>query len=198
MKLESGATGTNPEAWGRDAYNILDPSFSKGADVVHVPGAIIARLTIGGLINALAGQYGGVVDTTSTRPLDGSDIASKKDTLIATAQKATMGMINAKAMGLSHVISARLEIDMMQSTPKRIVEMLCPELTVSEILGVRRRIYDTVILGKGTNASANAEALENKDDLPVAARTGMHDIDKVRNGFNCRNFGFMDVSAFVN
>jgi hypothetical protein len=59
------------------------------------------------------------------------------------------------------------------------VDMLCPELTVVEVVSVRRRIYDTVVLGKGTNASANAEALESKDDLPVAARTGMHDIDKV-------------------
>jgi hypothetical protein len=179
MKLESGVASASTDEPSRDAYNILDPSVSKGVDIVHVTGAIIARLTIGGLINALAGQPGGVVDTTSAKSLDGSEIATKKETPIATAQNATMGVIQAKSQGLSHLVGARLEVDMMQSTPKRIVEMLCPELTISEIAGVRRRIYDTVILGKGTNASANAEALENKDELPVAARTGMHDIDKV-------------------
>ena len=170
MKIESNSDVTVD----RDVFNILDPSFSRGKDIVHREGAIIARLTTGGLMNALAGKPGGIVDNTSGEPLEGT-----KANLIDTAQNVTMSIIKSKAMGLSHIIAARLEIDMMQSTPKRIVEMLCPELTVTEILGIRRRIYDTVILGKGTNASANAEALENRDDLPVAARTGMHDIDKV-------------------
>jgi hypothetical protein len=182
MKLESGEAGPT-----RDVYNILDPSFAKGTDVVHVPGAIIARLTIGGLMNALAGRCGGVVDTNSAKPIEGSDLEKKEDAPIAVGvdattnapMTATLALIQNKALGLSHLIAARLEVDMMQSTPKRIVDMLCPELTVVEVVSVRRRIYDTVVLGKGTNASANAEALESKDDLPVAARTGMHDIDKV-------------------
>jgi hypothetical protein len=178
MNTELGGAVQSSATIGRDIYNVLDPSFSKGADVIHVPGAIIARLTIGGLMNALAGKSNGIVDTTTAKPLN-KDI--QKETPIATAQNATVAVIQSKAMGIVHIVSARLEVDMMTSTPKRIIEMLCPESTLSDVVGIRKRIYDTVILGRGTNASANAAALERTEDLPVAARTGMHDIDKVSN-----------------
>jgi len=188
MKLEadtvassvpSSVTSSAMPTPGRDIYNILDPSFSKGADIVHVPGAIIARLTIGGLMNAFAGQSKGIVDTTTARLYNHSHGIINKESPIATTENSTVAEIQSKAMGVLHIVGARLEIDMMSSTPKRIIEMLCPESTLSDIVGIRKRIYDTVILGRGTNASANAAALERTEDLPVAARTGMHDIDKV-------------------
>ena len=190
MKIESGngvlpvlvssagnihaSTSTTPD---RDVYNILDPGFSKGTDIVHIPGAIIARLTIGGLMNALAGTPNGIVDITTSKPFP----PTTKESLVPPSQNAPIHQIQTKALALSHVISARLEGDMMQSTPKRIADMLCPEVTIGEIAGIRRRIYETVILGRGTNSSANAAAMERTEDLPVAARVGMHDIDKVRN-----------------
>ena len=48
-----------------------------------------------------------------------------------------------------------------------------------EIASIRKRIYDTVMLGRGTNASVNAAALEGTEDLPVAAKVALHDVDKV-------------------
>jgi hypothetical protein len=53
-----------------DVYNILDPSFSKQNNTVSEgEGAILSRLTLGGLVNALAGVNGGVVDTVTCVPL---------------------------------------------------------------------------------------------------------------------------------
>lgn len=61
-----------------DVYNILDPSFSKQNNTVSEgEGAILSRLTLGGLVNALAGTQGGVVDTVTCVPL--SDLNGKAD-----------------------------------------------------------------------------------------------------------------------
>lgn len=49
-----------------DIYNILDPSFAKSGGVASSElstGAILSRMTLGGLVNGLAGVEGGVVDT---------------------------------------------------------------------------------------------------------------------------------------
>lgn len=176
---------------GRDKYNILDTSFAQGEKVVHLPGAILARLTMGGWINALAGEIFGVVNVHTSKPIKEG---MTNETPLEAAGGLTLGDIRKRAALMSQVISARLEMDMMESTPKRIVEMLCPEVTMAEIVGIRKRIYDTVILGKGTNASANAAALENEEALPVAARVGMHDIDKFK---RCKVCGNNDQGAFV-
>lgn len=190
---------------GRDLYNILDPSFAQGDHIIHQPGTILARLTIGGWINALSGRIAGVVNVQTAKPLSNTTSATSStatNTTTATTNNndtvvmegITLGEIRKRAMGLSHVVSARLEVDMMRSTPKRIVEMTCPEVTMEEITGIRKRIYDTVILGKGTNASANAAALESSEGLPVAARVGMHDIDKFK---RCKVCGNNDQGSFV-
>ncbi len=182
-----------PQKTQRDIYNILDTSFSRGKDVVHLPGAILARITIGGLMNGMAGQIGGIVLPNTAKPVDGSNVNDTTAIPISipitgtttgngnndNKNTITVEQLRTKAIGLSHVITARLEMDMMQSTPKRIIEMLCPNTTLSELALIRRRIYDTVVLGRGTNASEKAAALERGDDLPVAARVAMHEIDKV-------------------
>ena len=175
MKTEAGVTAAGRVST-RDAYAILDSGFASGKDIVHLPGAIITRLTVGGLVNAMAGVVGGVVNVNNCDPLDSSN------PVIPTAQNQTVPDLKRFSTALARSIKARLEIDMMDSTPARIVEMLCPEVTPDEMRSIRRRIYDTVVLGKGTNASANAAALERDEDLPVAARVSMHDIDKVRKG----------------
>jgi Transcription initiation factor TFIIIB, Brf1 subunit/Transcription initiation factor TFIIB len=188
------ATATTTELSSqRDLYNILDPSFARGDHILHQPGTILARLTMGGWINALSGRVSGLVNVQTAKPLDST---MTQDTLLELAHGGgmTLGDIRRKAMGLSQITSARLEVDMMQSTPQRIVEMLCPEVTMGEIAGIQKRIYDTVILKKGTNASANAAALESVEGLPVAARVGMHDIDKYK---RCKVCGNNDQGAFV-
>ena len=71
-----------------------------------------------------------------------------------------------------------IELDMVATTPSRIVQILCPELSHSEVNAIRRRIYDTVVLGFGTKSSALAASLEGGEDLPTA-RVGVHEREKV-------------------
>lgn len=194
IKTEKYPSQSDKPQTQRDIFNILDPSFSRGKNVVHLPGAILARITIGGLMNAMAGQRGGVVQPTTAKPMPGSNVTDTTTIPTAGSSNITVEQLRTKAIGLSHVIAARLEMDMMQSTPKRIIEMLCPKMTLGELVSIRRRIYDTVVLGRGTNASANAAALERADDLPVAARVGMHDIDKYK---KCKVCGNNDQGGFV-
>lgn len=82
-------------------------------------------------------------------------------------------------------VQSKVELDMVATTPSRIVQMLCPELSFSEVNAIRRRVYDTVVLGYGTNSSAAMAALEGGDDVPVAARVGVHDIEKVSGRTRC-------------
>ena len=141
---------------------------------------------IGGLTNALAGVRGGLVDPATNLPLKNKD-----GTISATS---VPPLIVKMARILHRAISARLEMDMMESTPYRIAEMLCPETSPSEISAIRKRIVDTVILGKGTNASANAAALEGTEDLPVAAKVDSHDAEKWK---RCKVCGNNNQSAFA-
>lgn len=172
MKTEQG-DAVNTASSKRDEYKILDSSFASGKDIVYLPGAILTRISLGGLVNAMSGAVGGVVHVNNCEAMNSSQPS------ITTAQNQTIPQLKNFATDLSRSIKARLEMDMMDSTPSRIVEMLCPEVSPDEMRSIRRRIYDTVVLGKGTNSSANAAALERDEDLPVAARVSMHDIDKV-------------------
>lgn len=68
----SGANGAAGGGGDSDAYGILDPTFSKSAGSTSTtlsPGAILSRMTLGGLVNGLAGRAGGVVDTLTCIPL---------------------------------------------------------------------------------------------------------------------------------
>ena len=192
MKKNNDNATDKSENGTTDTFQILDPSFAKGKDIVHLPGAIISRLAIGGLINALAGVPGGIVD-----PLYAKLIHSNYDETkpIPTAANISLKTLrNEYTRSLHRALSARLEMDMMNSTPSRIAEMLCPEVTLADVNNIRKRIYETVILGKGTNASDRAAGLEGTEDLPVAARVGMHDIDKWKKCKVCNN---NDQSSFV-
>lgn len=105
-----------------DVYNILDPSFSKQNNTVSEgEGAILSRLTLGGLVNALAGMEGGVVDTVTCVPLSDLNAADangtakdngngEKNGLAATIQ--TAGNLTLKELirigsGLHRSVSAR-------------------------------------------------------------------------------------------
>lgn len=165
----------------KDTFHILDPSFSKGKDQVHTPGAILSRLALHGVINAIHGAVGGVFEDPTNHSMPSPD---KKIPLeeVRWAQK------------LLRAVNARVEMDMLNSTPSRIVEMLCPEMSMADVETIRKRIYQTVILGKGTNSSAAAAALEGEEDVPVAAKVAQHDIDKFK---KCSTCGNNDQSSFV-
>jgi len=174
-----------------DIYNILDPKVVQSQNFVRVPGAILSRLTIGGLINALVGKVGGIVNPVNASPLN-----PKLDVIaISNEFDITLTQLkNVQAKQLDSIISAKVEMDMLNSIPSRIVDILCPEVNMSEIMAIRKRIYNTVVLGRGTNASASAVASEGTDNMPVAARAGLHDIDKFKMCKICKN---KDQFSFV-
>ena len=207
LKSASSAEGGSEAATGAtsDTYHILDDSFAKGEDVVHTPGAILTRLTVGGITNALAGVEGGIVDVTTCRLLapkaeGGGGAESSKDATKKAAADVTNGgadptlpsaadLPRSQVMRLARKfhssVQSKVELDMIATTPSRIVQMLCPELSFSEVNAIRRRVYDTVVLGYGTNSSAAMAALEGGDDVPVAARVGVRDIEKVSGRRRC-------------
>ena len=132
---------------------------------------------MGGLINALAGQIGGIVDVMTCMPL----LPEKKDAPIPTANGQTLTQLRDMLVTRLHsAILACLEIDKLNSIPTRIVEMLCPEITMAEIAGIRQRIYDTVVLCRGTHSSSAAAALEGEEDLAVLARVDKNEVSCVR------------------
>lgn len=75
---------------------------------------------------------------------------------------------------------SRTEMDVMATTPRRIADLFCPEISISELNTIRQRVHSTVVLGMGTNSSAHAASLENEDkEIPVASRAGRSEVEQV-------------------
>mmetsp|Transcript_51946 Transcript_51946/g.62460 ORF Transcript_51946/g.62460 Transcript_51946/m.62460 type:complete len:738 (+) Transcript_51946:59-2272(+) len=169
------ASAQHDTAANRDLYKVLDSSFARGTDVVHKAGSMLSRMLLGGIINGISGKEGGVVEPT-LRP----DVSKLPAELVSWARTLKLALV------------AKLEMDMMESTMPRIVEILCPEVSMAEVNAIRKRVYDTVVLRRGTGSSEVANSLES-EDLPVAARNSVHDIDKWK---KCKVCGNNDQSNF--
>jgi hypothetical protein len=133
-------------------------------------GAVLVQLTTPALVNALSGQPGGIVDakmTTFAQP------PLTMDTMILMAASVTLGQLRQVAMGLYRAIQTRVDADFLVTTPSRIQAMLCAELTEQEFKSTRKRVYETVIEGRGRNMAG-----DEGDDAPVAARVVEHDIER--------------------
>ena len=82
---------------------------------------------------------------------------------------------------LIHRRQCSTEMDVMLTTPRRIADLFCPELSMAELNNIRRRIHDTVVLGLGTHSSAQAASLETEEkEIPVAKRLGRSEVEQVR------------------
>ncbi len=81
---------------------------------------------------------------------------------IPTAWNMTRKQIQKKAVLLYHNVRAQLEMDMMESTPQRIINLLCPELSLTQVSGIRHRVVETVVHGRGTNSSAFLQRIEEQ------------------------------------
>ena len=89
----------------------------------------------------------------------------------------------------------RTEMDILQTTPRRIADLLCPEISNDELRSIRRRVYDTVVLGMGTNSSAHAASLEDDaKEIPVAANKSKHEIEQWK---KCNTCGNNDQASFI-
>jgi len=110
-----------------DIYQILDPSFAKtnttntnNNSTDLSTGAILSRITLGGLVNALGGVNGGIVDTLTCIPLSelelkqSSNESSKKEerkkfleVVVPTAGNLKLKDLISLARGLHRSIAAR-------------------------------------------------------------------------------------------
>mmetsp|Transcript_23083 Transcript_23083/g.43673 ORF Transcript_23083/g.43673 Transcript_23083/m.43673 type:complete len:572 (+) Transcript_23083:731-2446(+) len=95
----------------------------------------------------------------------------------------------------THTHTRSTEMDILATTPRRIADLLCPEISTPELKSIRRRIHDTVVLGLGTHSSAHAASLEDESkEIPVSARTAKHEIEQWK---RCDTCGNNDQSQFV-
>lgn len=130
---------------------VLSP---EADDVPSSAGGKVAHLTLGGIINALALKPGGVVQKVT--PPAGNAKSGITPNYIPSTR-------------LHRAVQARVHADILRTTPLRIQDMLAPDLSLSEMNAIRKRIFDTVILGKGMHTNDP----NDEDDLVVAvAPTG--------------------------
>jgi hypothetical protein len=131
-------------------------------------GAKLAELSVAGILNGFGLSRGGIVDKLLQPVTVGMQEFS------TPAGPCKLAWAKEWAMALHVSIQTRLEKDVLDTTPLRIAHMLCPDLTPAEFKAVRRRVYDTVVLGKGLKVE------DITDEIPVASNAqSVHDIEKV-------------------
>lgn len=152
-------------------------------EVKDTMGGKLSQLTVSGIINGMAGHMGGIVQNKKLQPQPGVPVDS-----IPTANGASLAQIKQLAQILHSSIQTKIEEDVLVTTPIRIQEMLAPDLTIQEFRGIRKRIFDTVILGKGLSQP-------EVSDVPTASNhQSLHDLEKFK---RCKSCGNTDQSLFI-
>ena len=155
-------------------------------DVPLTPGGKLSVLSVGGILNGMAGVQGGV--TKRVTPSEDS-IASVKAT-----PSSELPLVD--YLGLAHAwhtaIQKQVHLDILSTTPRRIKDMLCADLTDTEFASIRKRIYDTVVMGKGLHV--NDPSNDADKELAVGPSATAHDIEKFK---KCQNCGNNDQASFV-
>jgi len=163
-------------------YDPNAPEEEAAKELKTNTGGKLSQLTLSGLVNGMAGHLGGLVSNKRCEPVPGTDTAK-----IPTCMNTSLDKLKSLAQSLQIAIKTRIEADVLVTTPLRIQGMLASDLQPHEFKAIRRRIYDTVILGKGL---AQPEGV----DIPTAASTGVHDVEKFK---KCKSCGNNDQSKFV-
>ena len=177
----------------RDEDDDDDPNAEQEDDEEYASeikptiGGKLSQLASSGLINGMAGRLGGVVVDRHGTPQPDIVVAT---TALSTVENATIQDLKLLASAFGQAIQTRMETDVLITTPIRIQQMLAPEVLPHEFKAIRRRIYDTVILGKGMGHGA----MDDGSDIPTAPSTGVHDIEKFK---KCKSCGNNDQSLFV-
>lgn len=166
----------------------IDPSQEAALEIKTTVGGKFSQLTMSGILNGMAGVPEGLVVNKQCLPREGT--AMKNETPVASAADCTFGNLKRLAGALYQAIQARVEADVLVTTPVRIAEMLAPDLQPQEFRAIRKRVHDTVILGKGMGHAINPEDA----DVPTAASAGVHDIEKFK---KCKSCGNNDQSLFI-
>jgi len=174
---------------GDDIYKIW---FGASDELSQSIGGILAELSVSGLINGMSGVQGGLVNEKGVALLDNPSAPTPlvASTVLPTASNITYLALKHLALATRRAVTTRAEHDVLITTPLRIQQMLCPEVALNEFKAIRKRVYDTVVLGKGMNKGS----MENEENLPVAARVAVHDLEKFK---KCKVCGNNDQSSFV-
>eukprot|EP00535_Pseudo-nitzschia_heimii_P012468 CAMPEP_0197193442 /NCGR_PEP_ID=MMETSP1423-20130617/27174_1 /TAXON_ID=476441 /ORGANISM="Pseudo-nitzschia heimii, Strain UNC1101" /LENGTH=815 /DNA_ID=CAMNT_0042646631 /DNA_START=103 /DNA_END=2550 /DNA_ORIENTATION=+ len=167
-----------------DEEDLIEIEDDAARDLKTTIGGKLSQLTISGIINGLAGFPSGIVNK-KVQLLPGVD--SKISDAIPTAGGASLTVLRKLAHSLFQSVQAQIEADVLVTTPIRIQEMLAKDLSNVEFKSIRKRIYDTVILGKGLSQPEGI-------DIPTAAAKGVHALEKFK---KCNSCGATDQSVFV-
>ena len=158
----------------------------RNIDVPGTAGGKFSVLSIGGLLNGMAGIEGGVAKTATP----------SNDTIVGIPAKPANEVSLPKLLSLAQAwhraVQLQVHRDILSSTHRRIQDMLCADLTDAEFASVRKRVYDTVVLGKGLHVN---DHLNDVDPTLATGPSAMaHDIEKFK---KCPQCGNNDQSAFV-
>lgn len=169
-----------------DDEDLIELEDDAARELKTTIGGKLSQLTISGIVNGLAGHPGGLMGKKGQLL---PNIDAKLPDAIPTAAGASLAILKRLAHSLSQSIQTQIEADVLITTPLRIQEMLAKDLTATEFKSIRKRIYDTVILGKGL---AQPEGI----DIPTAALNsqGVHDLEKFK---KCSSCGNIDQALFV-
>ena len=174
---------------GEDNEDDEDPiqiEDDAARDLKTTVGGKLSQLTVSGILNGLAGHPGGIVNKKCQSLPNVND---KILNAIPTAGGVSLAVLRQLAHSLCQSIQTQIEADVLVTTPVRIQEMLAMALSNSEFKSIRKRIYDTVVLGKGLSQPEGI-------DIPTAATNsqGVHALEKFKKCVSC---GATDQSVFV-
>lgn len=176
------------------------------SDVPLTLGGKLSQLTVGGLMNAMAIVPGGLVHQPHVSCHSFSAARQQQPTvptLSTPTSPLTLLQLHTLALAWHNGIQARVRADILRTTPRRIQHMLAPELEPHEFAAVRRRVYDTVVRGRGVKSMGTQEDYDDDDDeghaselatAPPGASSSVGMVDAFK---KCHNCGNNQQSAFV-
>jgi TFIIB zinc-binding len=187
-------------AW-KDRPSGDGPSQVVGDDADDMPattGGKIAQLTLGGVVNAIVGVVGGVTHQTvpslSAIKARHAELTANGAALGPTTPPLDATALYEAAARLHRACATRIQADVLRTTPLRIQDMLASDLSPQEFAGIRKRIVDTVVRGKGRALLVEDEA----DDLAVAPPAVAANAQSTAEKFQkCGTCGNHDQATFV-
>ena len=171
-------------------------SDDSDLDIPVTTGGKLAVLSVGGLLNGMAAVPGGFTKQVTPSP---ESLAKASD--IHNIKPAQLLVI---AHAWHRAIQLQVHRDILTSTPRRIHDMLCPDLTDAEVMAIRKRIHATVVLGKGlhtnsewedptlaTGTAGTAHAVETHKRCPVCGNNDQATfvVDRKNGDVICSNCG---------
>jgi hypothetical protein len=163
-------------------------------DIPETVGGRLAVMTVAGYLNGITAKY--IVEHPAQVNHPKSLLKSTIERGIADTLQREFGMntlqLHSIALVLHEAVHKKVQKDILATTPLRIQKLLAPEITDAEFQNVRKRVYETVILGKGLHNDDDEAAYY--DTLATASNVVQHDIEKFKKCNICNN---VDQNEFI-